>query len=90
MTVFDRPTQDATTDTSVTEVPATPIATSPIATQGTPAPMAPRRSRVRWVAALVIVALIVGVTALATLSLIGSSPTSTVVRYVPADSVAYG
>ena len=37
-----------------------------------------------------IVALIVGVTAIATLSLTGSSPTSTVAGYVPADSVAYG
>ena len=35
-------------------------------------------------------ALIVGVTAIATLSLTGSSPTSTVAGYVPADSLAYG
>jgi Protein of unknown function (DUF3352) len=94
MTDFERPVQDPTTgpttDTSVTEVPATPIATTPIGIQGTPTPAAPRRSRVRWLVALLVVALIVGVTAVATLSLIGSSPTSTVVGYVPADSVAYG
>jgi uncharacterized protein DUF3352 len=98
MTDFERPAQEPTTetstgpttDTTVTEVPATPIATAPIGTQGAPAPTTPPRSRVRWVAALALVALIVGVTALATLSLIGSSPTSTVVRYVPTDSLAYG
>jgi hypothetical protein len=97
MTDFERPvkepTTDATgptTDTSVTEVPETPIAMAPLATPNAPTPATPPRSRVRWLAALAIVALIVGVTALATLSLIGSSPTSTVVRYVPADSVAYG
>jgi hypothetical protein len=98
MTDLERPAQGPTTetsagpttDTTVTEVPATPIATAPIGTQGAPAPATPPRSRVRWAAALAIVALIVGVTALATLSLIGSSPTSTVVRYVPTDSLAYG
>ncbi len=100
MTDFERPVHDSATDTTdttdtsadttATEVPATPIATTPLGTQGAPSPAAPRRSRVRWLAALVIVALIVGVTAVATLSLIGSSPTSTVVRYVPTDSVAYG
>jgi hypothetical protein len=99
MTDFERPVQDPTTgpttDTSVTEVPATPIPTMPIGPQGAPTPGVPTsttrpRSRVRWVAALLIVALIVGVTAIATLFLTGSSPTSTVVRYVPTDSVAYG
>lgn len=83
------PTTDPTTDTSVTEVPAPPIATTPLGPTGSPA-AARRRSRTRWAAALGIIALIVGVTAIATLSLTGSSPASTVVGYVPADSVAYG
>ncbi|MBA2300592.1 MAG: hypothetical protein H0W22_07460, partial [Chloroflexi bacterium] len=90
MTDFERPVHDPTTDTTATEVPATPIATSPLGSTGTPAAPAPRNSRARWLAALGIVALIVGVTAIATLSLTGSSPASTVVGYVPADSVAYG
>jgi hypothetical protein len=93
MTDFERPAQPPTTDTTVTEVPAAPIATTPLGgtpgTPGTPA-ATPRRSRARWAAAIGIVALIVGLTAIATLSLIGSSPASTVVGYVPADSVAYG
>ncbi len=89
MTDLDRPGDDPTTDTSITEVPAAPIATTPLS--GAPgSSAAPRRSRARWAAALGIVALIVGVTAFATLSLTGSSPASTVVGYVPADSVAYG
>jgi hypothetical protein len=94
MTDFERPVQEPatepSTDTTATEVRAVPIATTPLATPGAPIPTTQPRSRMRWLAALVIVALIVGVTAVATLSLIGSSPTSTVVRYVPADSVAYG
>jgi hypothetical protein len=81
---------DPTTDTSVTEVPAAPIATTPLGGAPGTAPTAPRRSRARWAAALGIIALIVGVTAIATLSLTGSTPASTVVGYVPADSVAYG
>ena len=84
MTDVQRP--DPTTDTTATPIPTTPLAT----TGGAPGAASPRRSRVRWLAAGVIVALIVGVSALATLSLTGSSPASTVVGYVPADSVAYG
>src|SRR5688572_4833334 len=90
MTDYERPAYDPNTETTATEVPATPIATTPLAPPGTPASAGPRRSRVRWLAAAGIVALIVGVTAIATLSLTGSSPTSTVAGYVPADSVAYG
>jgi uncharacterized protein DUF3352 len=93
MTDYERPVpdpdDDTTNDTSVTEVPPAPIATTPIGVAPTAAG-GPRRSRVRWAAAFGIVALIVGVTAVATLSLTGSSPASTVVGYVPADSVAYG
>ncbi len=91
MTDFDRPVHDRTTDTTSTEVAATPIATTPLAPPGHQgAAPAPRRSRARWLAAAGIVALIVAVTAFVTLSLTGSSPASTVVGYVPADSVAYG
>jgi hypothetical protein len=91
MTDFERPVHDPTTDTTATEVPATPIATTPLGTpDAAPAPANPRRSRARWLAALAIVAMIVGITALATLSLTGSAPASTVVGYVPADSLAYG
>ena len=92
MTDFDRTAHDPSTETTSTEVPAEPIETTPLGPSGHagPAAAAPRRSRARWLAAAGIVALIVAVTAFATLSLTGSSPTSTVVGYVPADSVAYG
>ena len=90
MTDFQRPVPDPTSDTTATEVPATPIATAPLGTAAGATSAARSRSRTRWVAALAIIALIVGVTAIATLSLTGSSPASTVVGYVPADSVAYG
>jgi hypothetical protein len=90
MTDYERPAYDPTTETTSTEVPATPIATTPLAPSGTPAGAGPRRNRVRWLAAAGIVALIVGVTAIATLTLTGSTPTSTVAGYVPGDSVAYG
>ncbi len=91
MTDDQRPVHDPTTDTTSTEVHPTPIATTPLATPGQPGPAAaPRQSRARWLAAAGIVALIVAVTAIATLSLTGASPASTVVGYVPADSVAYG
>ncbi len=97
MTDFERPSHDPTAETSVHEVAdpatisetdATPIATGSTAVATTAA--GPRKSRVRWVAAGVIVALVVGVSAIATLSLTGSSPNATVLGYVPADSIAYG
>ncbi len=91
MTDEQRPVHDPTTDTTSTEVHPTPIATTPLATSGQPDPAAaPRQSRARWLAAAGIVGLIVAITAIATLSLTGASPASTVVGYVPADSVAYG
>ena len=90
MTDVERPVHDPMTDTSITEVPPTPIATTPIGGAPDPDTAGRRRSRARWAAALGIIALIVGVTAIATLSLTGSSPASTVVGYVPADSAAYG
>ena len=91
MTDDQRPIHDPATDTTSTEMHQTPIATTPLATPGQASSAAvPRRSRARWLAAAGIVALIVAVTAIATLSLTGASPASTVVGYVPADSVAYG
>jgi hypothetical protein len=48
------------------------------------------QSRTRWLAAAGIIALIVGVTAIGTLALTGSSPAATVAGYVPADSLMYG
>ena len=91
MTDFERPAYDPNTETTSTEVPAAPIATTPLGGgAGARTGTAPRRSRARWVAALAIIALVVGVTAIATLSLTGSAPASTVVGYVPADSVGYG
>ena len=83
MTDYERPAYDPNTETTSTEVPAPPIATTPLTPPGTPASAKPRRSRVRWLAAAGIVALIVGVTAIATLSLTGSSPTSTVAGIRP-------
>lgn len=64
-----------------------PAATSPV----TPPPAAPARprSRIRWIAAIGIVALVVAGSATAALMLTGSQPTATVLGYVPADSVAY-
>jgi hypothetical protein len=96
MTDFQRPSHDPTADTTVNQVPAapsvpdpdpSPIATGPATPSGTPAA---KKSRVRWLAAGLVVALVVGVTAIATLSLTGASPNATVLGYVPADSVAYG
>jgi Protein of unknown function (DUF3352) len=68
--------------------PATAIPTAPIG--GEPATNAPRRSRVRWVAALVIIALVVTASAAAALLLTAGSPGATVLGYVPSDSVMYG
>ncbi|MFP5343696.1 MAG: DUF3352 domain-containing protein [Candidatus Limnocylindria bacterium] len=99
MTDPQRPSHDPTADTSihrtadpsVVDAPVTATAAEPVgmpAGAATP-PVAPR-SRARWLAAGVIVALVVGISALAALSLTGSSPNATVVGYVPTDSVAYG
>ncbi len=106
MTDFDRPSHDPTADTSVhptadpatvTEAGGSPISTTGVgasaaeATAGGSATAVRRKSnRARWLAAGLIVALVVGITAIATLSLTGTSPNSKVLGYVPADSVAYG
>lgn len=99
MTDLQRPSEDLTADTAVHPIAggaggATVAETDPtaIATGPTDAPTAPPagRSRRRWLVAGLGIALIVGITALATLTLTGSSPNATVLGYVPADSVAYG
>ena len=93
MTDFDRPVHDPTTDaddTTWTETAGTPVATTPLGTGADTPTTGPRRNRNRWIAAGVIVALIVAVTGITLFALTGASPTSTVAGYVPADSVAYG
>jgi hypothetical protein len=79
---------DHTTQTD-TETTATPVPTSAIQPPST-AGSAPRTSRTRWIAAGVLIALVIGVTGLATLALTGATSTSVVLGYVPTDSVAYG
>jgi hypothetical protein len=78
-----RPDASSDTDTS-----AVPVATSAI--QPPPANDAARPSRVRWIAAGVLIALVIGITGLATLVLTSSQTSSVVLGYVPTESVAYG
>jgi hypothetical protein len=80
MTDLDR----STTDTTATPVPTSTIQPPP------PAGAVPRQGRTRWIAAGIVIALVVGVTALATFVLTSSQTTSLVLGYVPTDSVAYG
>jgi hypothetical protein len=61
------------------------VATAPV----TASPTAKRRSPVKWIVALVIVALVAGSAAAATVLLTGASGTSTVLAWTPADSVTY-
>ena len=83
MTDFERPTTQNETDTTATPVPTTAV--------DPPTESAPRRSsRVRWVAAGVLIALVVALTGLATFALTSTKSTSVVLHYVPTDSVAYG
>ncbi len=105
MTDFSRPDAGPDTDTTITPTPSippptvpvepaidavAPVATTPVSgmTDATSAP--PKRSRVRWVAALAVIALVVTTSAAAALMLTGASPAATVMGYVPADSVVYG
>jgi hypothetical protein len=78
---------DSTTSTD-TETTSTPVPTTAIQppSSGTPA----RNSRVRWLAAGVLIALVAAVTGLAAIALTSSKSTSAVLGYVPTDSVAYG
>ncbi len=62
-------------------------ATGPVVTASA---TASKERRTRWIAAGGLIALIVGLTAIATLALTGGGPASTVAGYVPADSVMYG
>ena len=48
------------------------------------------RGRLRWAAAIAVVALVVGLAAAAARLLTGSSSNSTVLGYVPASTIAYG
>ena len=54
-----------------------------------PSPRPSRRNRGRWIAAIAVVALVIGASAAIALALTASSGQSTVVGYVPADSIAY-
>ena len=102
MTDFERPVHDPTattdpdtdTDTTATPVPTTPIGAPPpdAGTFGGTSTAIPARrtNRVRYLAAGLIVALVVAASALAALVLTGSSPAPDVLGYVPDDSVMYG
>ena len=71
MTDFDRPAHDPMTDgeeTTWTEIAPSPIATTPLGPGGGAPTNGPRRDRARWLAAGVIVAMIVAVTAVATIA----------------------
>jgi hypothetical protein len=87
MTDFDKTTTTTTTHTE-TDTAAAPVATTSL---NAPSPAGqPRSNRVRWLAAGVLIALVAGVTGLATFALTSSKSTSVVLGYVPTDSVAYG
>ena len=83
MTDFDPTTTPNETDTTATPVPTTAV--DPPAQAGKP-----RSSRARWLAAGVLIALVVALTGMATFALTSTKSTSVVLGYVPTDSVAYG
>ena len=91
MTDHDRPTTEPTgapaPAASDTETTAVPVPTSTIQPPTAPKPGA---GRMRTLVAAGLIALVVASTAVATLVLTSSQTTSTVLGYVPADSVAYG
>ena len=94
MTDFERPTTDPsstppTPSGADTDTTATPVVTSPARPPVTTEDGS-RQSRTRWIAAAVAIGVVVLITALATLVLTSSSPTSAVLGYVPTDSIAYG
>jgi len=81
MTEFDHTTATQTeTDTT-----ATPVPTTALTQAGKPG-----SNRVRWIAAGVLIALVVALTGMATFALTSTKSTSVVLGYVPTDSVAYG
>jgi uncharacterized protein DUF3352 len=94
MTDFERPTTDPMHDTTDVPVAAHDTTAEPVPTQPITAPEpttpAPKPSRARWFAAAGLIAIVVGATALITLSLTASSPRSVVLGYVPTDSTMYG
>jgi Protein of unknown function (DUF3352) len=106
MTDFTRPDPVPGTDTDTTvtptpQIPAAPVepavepvipvATTPVGADATAAAaIAPKRSRMRWFAAIGVIALVVAGSAAAALMLTGASPAATVMGYVPSDSVMYG
>ena len=90
------PTQETTAEPTqetaagpTQETTAVPVPTQPIVAPAAE-PSAPKPNRARWVAAAGLIALVVGATALITLSLTASTSTSKVLGYVPADSTMYG
>lgn len=84
MTDFDNTTAPQNeTDTTAAPVPTTAITP--------PAQSASSRSgRGRWLAAGVLIAIVVALTGMATFALTSTKATSVVLGYVPTDSVAYG
>ncbi len=79
---------DTTTTQPETDTTATPVPTTAITP---PAQAATRRSsRGRWLAAGVLIAIVIAVTGMATFALTSTKATSVVLGYVPTDSVAYG
>lgn len=97
------PTADAGTDTTVTPVPVTTAPVTPMtpapepaavpdaaAFTGTTSTARPGGGRVRWFAAIGVIALVVAASAAVGLVLTGASATAVVTGYVPADSQMYG
>ena len=62
--------------------PTVPVVAAPVAPRG-------RRSRLRWLVAMIVTVLVVGTAAGATLLLTASAGDATVLAYVPADAVSY-
>src|SRR3954469_4826268 len=62
---------------------------TPVVVAGSDVPKR-RRGRLRWAAAIAVVALVIGASAAAAALLTGSSSTATVLGYVPSTTIAYG
>ncbi len=70
------------------EFPATHAVPEPV--QPTPATKPAKGGRLRWAAAVAVIAIVLGATVAVASLLIGAPSPATVLRYVPADSVVYG
>jgi len=81
------PASDPSSETTATPIATAPVAMTPVG--GTPRPSM-RSNRLRWFAALAVVAVVVVASAAITLALTGASPKATILGYVPAASVMYG